>query len=175
MAQNQRIIKKYPNRRLYDTKTSRYITLKDVRRLIVDDEPFEIRDARNGDDLTRPVLLQIIAEYEANGHEPVLSSRVLRGIIHLYGDAMQGLVGPYLETSLDIFLAQQHRFQQHLDQLLGNTPWAVFAQINASYVEMWTSLQSQLADAARKRMEDEPGANDDSGTSSHPPRDESES
>lgn len=83
-----RIIKKYPNRRLYDTEISSYITVEDVRQLILDGDEFEVRDAKSGEDLTRQVLLQIIAEQEQGG-EPVLSTQVLSQIIRFYGDSMQ--------------------------------------------------------------------------------------
>ncbi|WP_410970890.1 polyhydroxyalkanoate synthesis repressor PhaR, partial [Salmonella sp. SAL04269] len=82
-----RVIKKYPNRRLYDTEISAYITIEDVRQLIVDGEEFEVRDARTGEDLTRQVLLQIIAEHEQAG-EPVLTTQMLSQIIRFYGDSM---------------------------------------------------------------------------------------
>ena len=93
-----RIIKKYPNRRLYDTEISSYITIEDVRQLIVDGEDFEVRDAKTGDDLTRTVLLQIITEQEQDG-EPMLSTQLLSHIIRFYGDSMQGFMGNYLERS----------------------------------------------------------------------------
>ena len=94
-----RVIKKYPNRRLYDTEISSYITIEDVRQLIVEGEEFEVRDARTGDDLTRCVLLQIIAEHEQDG-EPVLSTQLLGQIIRFYGDSLQSYMGSYLERSM---------------------------------------------------------------------------
>jgi len=99
-----RIIKKYPNRRLYDTEISSYITIEDVRQLIVDGEDFEVRDAKTGDDLTRTVLLQIISEQEQDG-EPILSTQLLSHIIRFYGDSMQGFMGNYLERSMQLFMA----------------------------------------------------------------------
>src|SRR3546814_4519264 len=95
-----RVIKKYPNRRLYDTDISSYITIEDVRQLIVDGEDFEVRDAKSGDDLTRQVLLQIIAEHEQDG-QPMLSTQLLSQIIRLYGDSLQGFMGTYLDRSID--------------------------------------------------------------------------
>jgi polyhydroxyalkanoate synthesis repressor PhaR len=93
-----RVIKKYPNRRLYDTEISSYITVEDVRQLIVDGEDFEVRDAKTGEDLTRSILLQIIAEHEQDG-QPVLSTQLLSQIIRFYGDSLQGFMGNYLERS----------------------------------------------------------------------------
>ena len=113
-----RIIKKYPNRRLYDTKISSYITIEDVRQLIVDGEDFEVRDAKSGEDLTRQVLLQIIAEHEQDG-EPVLSTQLLSQIIRFYGDSLQGFMGNYLERSMQIFLDQQQQFRQQMGGLIG--------------------------------------------------------
>jgi polyhydroxyalkanoate synthesis repressor PhaR len=98
-----RVIKKYPNRRLYDTEISSYITIEDVRQLIVDGEAFVVRDARSGDDLTRLVLLQIIAEQEQEGRA-MLSTGLLAGIIRLHGDPA---LGTHLEHSLQAFLASQ--------------------------------------------------------------------
>src|SRR3546814_7015847 len=95
MAQT-RIIKKYPNRRLYDTDISSYITLEDVRQLIVDNEPFEVRDAKTSEDITRSVLLQIIADQEQDG-QPIMSTELLSQIIRFYGDSLPGFMGSYLE------------------------------------------------------------------------------
>ena len=94
-----RIIKKYPNRRLYDTEICSYITIEDVRQLIVDGENFEVRDAKTGEDLTRQVLLQIITEHEQDG-QPMLSTQLLSQLIRFYGDSLQGFMGNYLERSM---------------------------------------------------------------------------
>ena len=91
----QRIIKKYPNRRLYDTDTSSYITLAEVKRLVMDSEPFLVLDVKTGEDLTRSILLQIILEEEANG-SPMFTASVLSSVIRFYGHAMQGMMGGYL-------------------------------------------------------------------------------
>src|SRR6478672_13112625 len=98
MAQKLRIIKKYPNRRLYDTEISSYITLEEVRQLVLDGEDFEVRDAKSGDDLTRSVLLQIISEHEETG-SPMFTTQLLSQVIRFYGDSMQGFMGSYLEKS----------------------------------------------------------------------------
>ena len=95
MTDSLRLIKKYPNRRLYDTKTSSYITLADVKELVLKQETFQVVDAKSGDDLTRPILLQIILEEEAGG-VPMFSSEVLSQLIRFYGNAMQGMMGSYL-------------------------------------------------------------------------------
>ncbi|GAB3385596.1 polyhydroxyalkanoate synthesis repressor PhaR [Lysobacter fragariae] len=138
-----RIIKKYPNRRLYDTEISSYITIEDVRQLIVDGEDFEVRDAKSGDDLTRQVLLQIIAEHESDG-EPVLSTQLLSQIIRFYGDSLQGFMGNYLERSMQIFLDQQQQFRNQIGGLLGQTPWAMMNQLTERNMAMWTEFQKNM-------------------------------
>ncbi|TWG86210.1 polyhydroxyalkanoate synthesis repressor PhaR [Luteimonas sp. J16] len=138
-----RIIKKYPNRRLYDTEISSYITIEDVRQLIVDGEEFEVRDAKTGEDLTRSVLLQIIAEHESAG-EPVLSTQLLAQIIRFYGDSLQGFIGNYLERSMQLFLDQQQQFRQQMGGMLGQTPWAMMNQLTERNLEMWKELQRNL-------------------------------
>ena len=139
-----RVIKKYPNRRLYDTEVSSYITIEDVRHLIVDGESFEVRDARSGEDLTRQVLLQIIAEHEQDG-EPVLSAQLLSQIIRFYGDSLQGVMGNYLERSMQIFLDQQQQLRSQMGSVLGQTPWALMNQLTERNMAMWKEFQQNLS------------------------------
>ncbi|AFC86052.1 polyhydroxyalkanoate synthesis repressor PhaR [Frateuria aurantia] len=162
MTQTTRIIKKYPNRRLYDTEISSYITLEDVRQLVVDGDSFEIRDAKNGDDLTRSVLLQIISEDEGKG-QPMLSPQLLTQIIRFYGDSLQGFMGPYLERSLQVFLDQQQQFRTQLNSLLGQTPWAIFNDLTERNLDLWKTMQRGFLDAAARP----PGATGSSGGDSH--------
>lgn len=142
MAAN-RIIKKYPNRRLYDTEISSYITIEDVRQLILDGEDFEVRDAKSGDDLTRSVLLQIIADQEQDG-EPMLSTQLLSQLIRFYGDSLQGFMGNYLERSMQVFLDQQQQFRQQMGNLLGQTPWAMMNQLTERNLELWQDFQRNM-------------------------------
>lgn len=102
MSESSRLIKKYPNRRLYDTKTSAYITLSDVKDLVLTTEPFKVLDAKNGEDLTRSILLQIILEEETAG-VPLFTTDLLSQMIRFYGHAMQGMLGKYLETNIKSF------------------------------------------------------------------------
>ncbi|QNP40437.1 polyhydroxyalkanoate synthesis repressor PhaR [Lysobacter solisilvae (ex Woo and Kim 2020)] len=139
-----RIIKKYPNRRLYDTEISSYITIEDVRQLIVDGEDFEVRDAKSGEDLTRQVLLQIIAEHESDG-EPMLSTQLLSQIIRFYGDSLQGFMGNYLERSMQMFLDQQQQFRTQIGGLLGQTPWTMMNQLTERNLQMWKEFQQNMA------------------------------
>jgi polyhydroxyalkanoate synthesis repressor PhaR len=138
-----RVIKKYPNRRLYDTEISSYITIEDVRQLIVEGEEFEVRDAKSGEDLTRQVLLQIIAEHEQDG-EPMLSTQLLSQIIRFYGDSLQGFMGNYLERSMQVFLEQQQQFRQQVGSLLGQTPWTMMNQLTERNLEVWKDFQQTL-------------------------------
>ena len=140
----RRVIKKYPNRRLYDTEISSYITIEDVRQLIIDGESFEVRDARTGEDLTRCVLLQIIAEHEQDG-EPILSTELLSHIIRFYGDALQGFMGSYLERSVHLFLEQQQQLRQDVDGLPGQTPWTMLNQLTERNLDLWKEYQQNLA------------------------------
>ena len=116
-----RIIKKYPNRRLYDTETSSYITLADVKKLVLDNVPFRVEEAKTKDDLTRSILLQIILEEETAG-APMFSSDMLSQIIRFYGNAMQGMMGNYLEKNIHTFIQIQKRLQDQSRQMYGQNP-----------------------------------------------------
>jgi polyhydroxyalkanoate synthesis repressor PhaR len=116
-----RIIKKYPNRRLYDTETSTYITLADVKDLVLGYKDFQVQDAKTGEDLTRSILLQIILEEESGG-VPMFSTDMLANIIRYYGHAMQGLMGSYLERSIHTFHEAQKRFQEQAQTIYGELP-----------------------------------------------------
>ena len=115
---SSRIIKKYPNRRLYDTETSTYITLAEVKDLVLQYKDFQVQDAKTGEDLTRAILLQIILEEESGG-VPMFSTDMLANIIRYYGHAMQGLMGSYLERSIMAFHEAQKRFQEQAQ----TQPW----------------------------------------------------
>lgn len=158
-----RIIKKYPNRRLYDTEISSYITLEEVRQLVLTGTPFEVHDAKTGEDLTRSVLLQIIAEHEQHG-QPMFSANLLSQIIRFYGDSMQGFVGGYLENSLQIFLDQQHKFRAQLNEMLGQTPWSMLNEMTERNIDLWKSLQRGFLEANAPGATSKPSA----GTSKKP-------
>ena len=142
-----RIIKKYPNRRLYDTEISSYITLEEVRQLVIDGEEFEVRDAKTGEDLTRSVLLQIIAEHEGHG-QPMFTTQLLSQVIRFYGDSMQGFMGSYLEKSLQIFLDQQGKFRSQLNNILGQTPWSMLNDMTERNLDLWKSVQDNFLKTA---------------------------
>ena len=142
-----RVIKKYPNRRLYDTAISSYITLEDVRQLVMDEEEFEVRDAKTGIDLTRSVLLQIISENEGQG-QPMFTTKLLSQMIRFYGDSMQGFMGNYLERSLQIFMDQQQQFRDQLGNLMGRTPWSMLNDLAERNMDLWNNMQQGLLNAA---------------------------
>lgn len=118
MSEPVRLIKKYPNRRLYDTKTSAYITLGDVKELVLKFEVFKVLDAKSGEDLTRSILLQIILEEETGGM-PMFSSELLSGFIRFYGSAMQGMLGKYLENNMKTFVDFQSKLQDQSRTMYG--------------------------------------------------------
>jgi polyhydroxyalkanoate synthesis repressor PhaR len=153
-----RIIKKYPNRRLYDTEISSYITLEEVRQLVVDGEKFAVRDAKSGEDLTRSVLLQIITEHEDRG-QPMFTAELLSQVIRFYGDSLQGFMGSYLEKSLQVFLDQQQQFRSQLNNIMGRTPWSMLNEMTERNMDMWKSMQQGfLTDAVNKaRQGEDPG------------------
>ncbi len=121
-------LKKYPNRRLYNATESRYVTIEDVRKLIVKGESIEVVDAKNGQDLTRSVLLQILSEQEAEGHESVLTNRVIEQLIRFYGDRLGSVVGRYIEQSIVAFMDHQDQWRAHLRQLNEMNPLNLMRQ-----------------------------------------------
>jgi polyhydroxyalkanoate synthesis repressor PhaR len=138
---NPRILKKYPNRRLYDTRTSSYITLVDVKKMVLEGENFEVRDAKTGDDLTRSILLQIILEEETGG-VPMFSTRLLADIIRFYGHAMQGMMGTYLEKNLQAFIELQQRIAEQSAGLYD--PKALTPEAWAQFLSGQTPLMQGL-------------------------------
>ncbi len=170
-----RTIKKYPNRRLYDTEISSYITLEEVRQLVLDNEEFEVRDAKSGDDLTRSVLLQIISEHEERG-QPMFTTNLLSQIIRFYGDSLQGFMGSYLEKSLQIFLDQQQQFRSQLNNILGQTPWSMLNDLTERNMDLWKSLQQGFLNAAANSVRNgtydptQPSASDAPGASAAQPK-----
>ena len=152
-----RIIKKYANRRLYDTAESRYIALDDIRQLVMDGAQFRVVDARSGDDITRSILLQIIVEQEEKG-QPILSTRLLEQLIRYYGDNLQAFVGAYLEKSMDFFIKEQTVLQDQMQSLLQAAPSSVWKQMAERNLNLWRDMQHDLlktfissaAGAARK-------------------------
>ena len=135
-----RILKKYPNRRLYDTQDSVYVTLDDVRKMVLNKDPLQIVDSKTGKDLTRSVFLQIISEQEAEGHEPLLTNRVLQQIIRFYGDSMQGVLSKYIEQSIMTFLDQQEMYQRRMREVLNANPLKLMQRLADQNISFLRSM-----------------------------------
>lgn len=143
-----RIIKKYPNRRLYDTETSTYITLAEVKDLVLQYREFQVQDAKSGEDLTRAILLQIILEEESGG-VPMFSTDMLANIIRYYGHSMQGLMGSYLERSIHAFHEAQKRFQEQAQVLIPKVPADAFANMMAGGTQIPNVMGGYLEKGAK--------------------------
>ena len=139
-----RLIKKYPNRRLYDTKTSSYITLADVKQMVLKQEEFQVIDAKTGDDLTRQILLQIILEEESGG-VPMFTSDLLSQMIRSYGSAMQGFMGSYLEKNLAAFQQIQKALQDQSHKMVGDN--------SRASQELWSQFMNLQGPAMQSLMQ----------------------
>ena len=138
-----RVIKKYPNRRLYDTEESRYITLADVKNLVIGKIDFFVIDKKSGDDITRSILLQVISEQEQQG-EPIMSQDFLSQLIRSYGSAMPGFIANYLEQSLKLFMTQQQNIRGQVKRVVGIDPVAAVADVAQKNFNRWKSLQDEV-------------------------------
>ena len=148
MAQ-PRIIRKYANRRLYDTEASRHINKDDVRTLIAAGRDVRVIEDGSGDDITRSVLLQLVAEQELGG-KPVLSDQMLTQIIRFYDDPMQGVLGSYLQQSYETFLQQQATLQEQMQELMRSGPFAVMKDVAKQNMEAWQAMQKAFRDTKAK-------------------------
>ena len=141
--QTLRIIRKYTNRRLYDTSRSCYITLEDVRDLVLESVPFQVQDSKTGQDLTRNILLQIISEQEGEG-VGMLTNQVLQQLIRFYGDSMSGMLGQYLEQSLSTFLSQQDRIRAQMESMIDATnPLKMMNKIAGGNLSVWNMFKPE--------------------------------
>ncbi len=159
MADSVRLIKKYPNRRLYDTQTSSYITLADVKELVLKHEDFQVVDAKTGEDLSRQILLQIILEEESSG-APMFSHDVLTQFIRFYGNAMQGIMGSYLERNIQAFLEIQKSIQDQSKQLYGDPSkatelWSQFLTFQGPAMQSLMATYMEQSKAMFKQMQDQ--------------------
>ena len=159
-----RIIKKYPNRRLYDTETSSYITLAEVKQLVLASAEFQVVDAKSNQDLTRSILMQIILE-EESGAAPLFTSDMLSQMIRSYGNAMQGLMGNYLEKGLENFVEIQRKLQDQAKTIYGDAPminpetWGQFMKaqgpalqgLMGNYLEQSASLFVEMQGEMQKQ------------------------
>ena len=138
-----RTIKKDPNRRLYHTAISSYITLEDVKKLVLERAQFHVIDARSGEDITRGILLQIISEQEEQGN-PIFTTEVLAHIIRFYGDTLQGMMGNYLERSLQSFVDQQHLFREQMRDFMGKNPLTMISDLTERNLSIWRSMNEHF-------------------------------
>ncbi len=147
----RRVLKKYPNRRLYDTRLSAYVTIEDVRQYILKREAIQVLDSKTQHDITRTVLMQIISEQENEGHEPLLTNRVLEVLIRFYGEPGYGYLGRFLEQSISTFLEQQRRYQQHMQTLIESSPVRLMQQLAEQNTQFWRSLLGGVAGSGQDR------------------------
>jgi len=150
---DKRVIKKYPNRRLYDTAESRYITVEEIRQLVLKRVEFCVLDQKTGEDITRGILLQVIIEQECEG-EPIFTTDVLQRIIRFYGDAIQGVAADYLERSLSLFTEQQQMFQARLQEAVTNNPLTALAELTQKNLDLWKKMQDDFFHAASRTYAD---------------------
>jgi polyhydroxyalkanoate synthesis repressor PhaR len=141
----ERLIKKYANRRLYDASISKHVTLEDIRDLIVRGEKIRVVEDKTGEDITRLILLQVIAEQEQFG-KPILTTQLLESIIRYYGGPMQDFMAGYLEQSVAAFMKQQESVQQQISEMLTNAPppMNAMAELTRQNMEMWSRMQEGM-------------------------------
>jgi len=141
----ERLIKKYANRRLYDASISKHVTLEDIRDLIVKGEKIRVVEDKTGEDITRLILLQVIAEQEQFG-KPILTTQLLESIIRYYGGPMQDFMARYLEQSVDAFMRQQENVQQQISQMLNSAPPPInaMAELTRQNMDLWNRMQEGM-------------------------------
>ena len=138
-----RVIKKYPNRRLYDTEESRYITLADVKALVMSKVDFEVIDKKTGEDITRQILLQVISEQETHGNA-IMSEDFLSEVIRAYGSVVPDYMGKYLEQSMNFFMQQQKVLQGQVKSVVGSDPLTAMAELTQQNIARFQSFQEEM-------------------------------
>ena len=141
-----REFKKYPNRRLYDIEESKYVTVEDIRKLVLKGEVIRVLDSKTEKDLTRSVLLQIITEQESEGHEPILTNRVLEQLIRFYGAPMQNVVSKYIEQSIKTFLEHEQNYRQRMQDFSPADPMGLMRKALEQNMEFWNRLTNTSTD-----------------------------
>ena len=140
---DERIIKKYPNRRLYDTNQSCYITLNDVRDLVLASVPFKVIDRQSGDDITRSILLQIIMEQESGG-QPLFSADILEQFIRNYSDTTRKGFTEYMTQSVNLFTNQQTAMREQMHKVLAGTPLDTWLKVGEQNIQTWQQMQESI-------------------------------
>lgn len=156
-----RLIKKYPNRRLYDTQTSAYVTLADIKELVMSGENFKVHDAKTDEDLTRSILLQIILEEEACGM-PIFSTQMLQQVIRFYGHSMQGLMGSHLERTMQSFIDMHQKLNEQSKTMTGGgtEAWSQMMNLQNPFMQnLMSSYMDQSKDLFLKMQEQMQGSN----------------
>jgi polyhydroxyalkanoate synthesis repressor PhaR len=141
-----REFKKYPNRRLYDIEESKYVTVEDIHKLVLKGEVIRVLDSKTEKDLTRSVLLQIITEQESEGHEPILTNRVLEQLIRFYGAPMQNVVSKYIEQSIKTFLEHEQNYRQRMQDFSPADPMGLMRKALEQNMEFWNRLTNSSID-----------------------------
>jgi len=141
-----RTIKKYANRRLYDTQASQHVTLEGIRALVADGEDIVVIDDTTNEDITRNILLQVVSDQEQSGR-PILSTEMLKYLIRFYGNPMQDFLTQYLEQSVETFLGQQASLQEKFQETLSNAQLAGIQNLATQNMEAWNKLQSSFLES----------------------------
>jgi polyhydroxyalkanoate synthesis repressor PhaR len=160
----ERLIKKYANRRLYDASQSKHITLDDIRALVISGEKVKVVEDKTGDDITRLILLQVIADQEQFGR-PILSTPLLESLIRFYGNSLQEFFSTYLEKSVDAFMHQQESVQSHMAKLLTAAPMSTMTELARQNLEVWSKMQESMLAAFAPARDSKP--NGDGETDKH--------
>lgn len=152
----ERLIKKYPNRRLYDTEESRYITLAEVKDLVMRSQSFRVVDSQSEADITRAILLQIIMEQEASG-SPLFTATMLERFIRFYGDTTQAAFSTFLDQSLDLFIKQQRMFSEQMRGVWGGNPMDFWMKLGQQNMSFWKDMEENYRNSVRDAAEGKDG------------------
>lgn len=152
----QRLIKKYPNRRLYDTEESRYITLSDVQKLVREGVEIKVVDTQSGDDITRGILIQIITEQEASGN-PLFTTDMLTRFIRFYDESLQGAFSSFLDQTLRLYADQQEQMRAQLDQILPGDAIQAWTELTERNIALWREMQDSFFRTAGLRRSSRSG------------------
>jgi polyhydroxyalkanoate synthesis repressor PhaR len=150
-----RVLKKYPNRRIYDTQTSQFVALAEIRQMIVDRESIQVLHSKTGEDLTRSVLMQIITEMEQEGHASLLTNRILEELIRFYGDKVVAMMGPYLEQQILQSLAAQDQIREQLTKAF-TQPYPTPEQAIKSMIEQYQVFTGQKPPPGNAQPDESP-------------------
>jgi polyhydroxyalkanoate synthesis repressor PhaR len=155
----ERVIKKYANRRLYDASQSRHITLDDIRNMVISGVRVKVVEDKTNEDITRLILLQVIADQEQFGR-PILSTPLLESLIRFYGNSLQGFLSSYLEKSVETFMRQQEAVQAQFARMVNSSPLGAMSELTRQNLELWTKMQESMLAAFAPPREKTPQQED---------------